>query len=175
MLVYSPSMIATLCILSKTQSALAQVEGHFLNYRARKQVAVSRVTSATNLVSFAQHSQLCSRVCEPPDATRNSSTLGSVRVRRCEPITCQPLVSGIICVLRSCPHSRQMIAVVCVWSHSRIAVWRCRSAPLLFVWNHFGSRSTRACVFCVVCSVYNNVQQATCYRNRMKGNWDFVR
>lgn len=70
--VYSPGMIAALCILSKTQSALAQVEGHFLNYRARKQVAVSRVTSATNLISLALQArtvQLCSRVCEPPYAT----------------------------------------------------------------------------------------------------------
>lgn len=124
-------MIATLCILSKTQSALAQVEGYFLNYRARKQVAVSRVTSATNLVSFcttlpARTVQLCSRVREPPCSTRNSNTLGSVRVRRCEPITCLLLVSRVICVLRCCPRSRQMLGVVCVWSHSRISVWRCR-------------------------------------------------
>lgn len=70
MLVYSPGMIATLYILSKTQSALAQVEGRFLNYRACKQVAVSRVTSATSLVSFAQHSQRAPSSCAAVCASR---------------------------------------------------------------------------------------------------------
>lgn len=70
MLVYSPGMIAALCVLSKTQSTLAEVEGHFLNYKASKQVAVWRVTSATSLVSFAQHSQHAPSSCAAACASR---------------------------------------------------------------------------------------------------------